>query len=121
MANWANKDVAIAKSKDPPSSPYLAPKMTETPWMPPDADHTSARTKWVAYSIQDKRSVLPRELSIRSFTLYQLRFVFAADLCAAWSKFGGPGPQLSHISTVLHIGIAESAGTALPYRRIVGK
>ena len=120
MANWVNKEVAIAKSKDRPFSPYLAPKMAETHWMPADSDHTSARTIWDAYAKQDKRSFLPQELSIQALTLYQLRFVFSADFCSDWSKFGGLGPQIAHLSTVLHIGIAESVGTALAYHRIVG-
>lgn len=79
-ANWVNKDVAFAKSKDPPSFPYLAPNLTETPRMPPESDHAAARTKWAAYSKQARRSGLPQELRIHAFTLYQLRFVCAADL-----------------------------------------
>ena len=88
--------------------------------LPPESDHAAAKSKWPRYSKQAKRSVLPRELSIRAFTLYRVRFIFAADLCEAWSKFGGLAPHLSHISTALYVGIAESVGTALSYRRLVG-
>ena len=85
-----------------------------------DCDHTPARTKWVAYSEKSKRSLLPQELSIQAFALYRTRFIFAADLCSDWSKLGGLGPQLAHLSAVLHIGITESVGAALSYRRISG-
>ena len=85
----------------------------------PESDHAAARTKWAALWKQDKRAILPQELSIQAFTLYQLRFVFAADLCSAWAKFGGIGPQLSRLSTTLHLGVTESVAAALAYRRIV--
>ena len=88
--------------------------------MPADSDHADAKSKWDGYPKQAKRALLPQELSIQAFTLYQLRFIFAADLCLAWSKFGCLGPQRSHLSTVLHIGVAESVGEALSYHRIVG-
>ena len=88
--------------------------------MPSDEDHTSTRTKWVTYSEQAKRSVLPQEISAQDFTMYRLRVVFASDLCSAWAMFVGLGPRLAHLSAVLHIGITESVGTALSYRRIFG-
>ena len=118
MVSWINKEEAVSKLNDPPYRPYLIPKLTETPWMPAGADHTAARTKWVTYSKQAKRSVIPKEPSIRDCTLYRLRFIFAADCCQDWAKCGGLGPKLTHLSTVLHIGITESVGAALSYRRI---
>ena len=120
MANWANKEVAKAKSNDRPFRPYLVPNLTETPWMPPECDHTASRTKWAAYSKKGKRALLPNEFGIQTFTLYPLRFISAADLCSALAKFGGLSPQLSHLSAVLHIGITESVGKALSYHMIIG-
>ena len=120
MANWANKEVAVAKSKDPPFAPYLVPKLTEQPWMPADSDHTAAKTKWAGYAKQARRPILPKELIAQSFSLYHLRLIFAVDLCQAFSKFGGVGPQLAHLSTARHIGITESVGEALSYHRIAG-
>ena len=49
-----------------------------------------------------------------------MRFILSADLCAARSKFGGLSPRIARLSTVFHIGIAESVGAALSYRRLVG-
>ena len=70
-------------------------------------------------SIDRCRPPHPQELSIHAFTLYQLRFIFAADLCQAWSKFGGIGTMLAQLSTVSHIGVTENVGSALAYRMIV--
>ena len=120
MVNWANKEMAIAESKDPPFRPYLAQRLTESPWIPADSDHTASRTKWVSYSKQAKRTLPPKVVRIQALVIYRLRFLFAADLCSTWAKFVGLVPQLAHLSTVLHIGIAESAGASLSYRRIAG-
>ena len=120
QVNFVRKEIAIAASKDPPYVPYLIPKLTEAPWLPSDSEHSSARKWWVANSKQAKRSLSPQEMTIQAFALYHLRFLFAADLCQAFSIFGGLGPQLSHFSTVLHLGVTESVGTALAYHRLVG-
>ena len=119
QVNWCRREIAIAASKDPPYKPYLVPKLSESPWQPSDSDHQNSRKRWVAHSKQAKRSIAPQELTIQCYSLYQLRFIFAADLCQAFQSFGGIGPQLSHFSTVLHLSITESVGTALAYHRMV--
>ena len=81
----------------------------------------SARQRWLGFPKQAKRSLSPKTLTIQAFTLYRLRFLFAADLCQAWLKFGGLGPQLAHLPTVRHLGITETVGTSLAYRRLVGQ
>ena len=119
MVNWINKQRAIAASKDPPYVPYLAPKLTEPPWMLPTTEHQSARTGWVAYSRQARRQASPQELSIQCFSLYHMRFLLSAELCNAFEPFGGIAHQLSHLSTVLNLSIVESVGVALAYHRII--
>ena len=119
QVNWCRREQAIAASKDPPFKPYLVPKLSESPWMPSDSDHPNSRKRWIAHSKQAKRSLAPQELTIQCYALYQLRFLFAADLCQAFLSFGGIGPQLSHYSTVLHLSITESVGIALAYHRLV--
>ena len=52
--------------------------------------------------------------------LYRLGFLFASDWCQAWPRFGCLGPQLSHLSTALHLGVTETVGAALAYLRLVG-
>ena len=119
MENWIQNEFAVASAKDPPYVPYLTPKLFEPPWAPIDTDRKTARTRRIGYSEQARRTLIPQEMSIQAFSLYSLRFVISADLCKAWSSFGGLGPQLSHLSTVLHLAIAESVGPAFPYHRLV--
>ena len=121
MVNFAQKECALAEDKDPPFVPYLNPKLSDQPWMPADADHCSDRSRWLTFSKQAKRTPLPQDLSTQAFSPYRLRFALAADLCKAWHVFGGLGPQLSHLSTVLHISVTESVGAALSYRRLVAQ
>ena len=119
MVNWIAKQRAIAAAKDPPYVPYLVPQLTDQPWMLPQAEHVAARSTWMSFSKQAKRSTCPQELSIQAFTLYHMRFIFAAELCGAFELFGGIALQLSHLSTVLNISITDSAGIALAYHRIL--
>ena len=87
--------------------------------MLPTAEHSGARTNWIAYSRQARRATSPQELSIQAFCLYQLRFIFAAELCNAFDTFGGLALQLSRLSTVINLSILESVGVALAYHRIL--
>ena len=121
QVNWCRKEIAIAAAKDPPFKPYLVPKLYEPPWMPSDSEHSTARTRWSGYAKQAKRASSPQEMTIQAFSLYHLRFLFAADLCQAFQSFGGLGPQLSHYSTVLHLSITESIGISLAYHRLIGQ
>ena len=117
--NTANEQRAIAAAKDPPYAPYLTPKLTETPWLLPSAEHSGARTSWAAYSRQARRANSPQELSIQCFALYRIRFVFAAELCGAFGNFGGVAAHLSHLSTALNLSLVGSVGVALAYHRIL--
>ena len=49
---------------------------------------------------------------------YQLRFIFAADVCGAWSLFGGVVAQLNHLSIVLHIATTDAIGIAATYDQL---
>ena len=119
MVNWINRQRAIASSKDPPFVPYLVPKLSENPWLPPTAEHSSARSAWMSFSKQARRTASPQELSIHAFTLYQLRFLLSAELCKAFGLFGGLSHQLSHLSTFLNLAVVESVGVALAYHQIL--
>ena len=121
QVSWVRKEIAIAPSKDPPFQPYLTPKIFALLRIPADSGRVNARKRWLGFSKQAKRSLSPQELTIQAFTLYRWRFLFAADLCQAWLNFGGLGPQLAHLSTVLHLGITETVGAALAYHRLLGQ
>lgn len=51
--------MAISKSEDPPCRPYRAPKLTDQPRVPAAIVHKAAREKWITYSEQSRRTVLP--------------------------------------------------------------
>ena len=101
MVNMIRKEIAEAANKDPPFLPFIVPKLSSIPWRPDTADHDQAIPSWKAYAKNRKTGQPALELSIQSFLLFQLRFVVAADICAAWLPFGGLAPQLSHLSIVL--------------------
>ena len=120
MANWVNREISIAKSKDPSFNPYIVPKLTDAPWLPPDSDRAAARTRWLSYARKARGPTAHHELSIRAFNLYHLRFLFSADLCGPWMQFGAIRPHLFHLSSVLRIDVTEAAWAALDYHRAVG-
>ena len=47
--------------------------------------------------------------------LYRLRFIFTADLCGAWSSFGGIVAQFNNLSVILHLATTETISAALIY------
>ena len=115
MANLIRKELDGAPNKDPPSKPFIAPELSSAPWIPDKSDHTSAMSSWKALSKNRKPD--PPECSIQSFILFQLRFVFAADLCQAWHPFGFLAPQPSIVPIVRNLEITETAGVSLSYRQ----
>ena len=115
MVNFVRKELEEAPGKDPPFNPFLNPKLSASPWMPDSADHVTAHTSWIAYS-ETRQKKLRTDLSIRSFLLYRLRFVFATDLCAWWLPFDGLSSQLNHVSIALNLSIVETVGIDPQYR-----
>ena len=75
MANYAQRELAIAASNGPPSAPNLAPDLRESPRPPSDTEHRAARAKWIGYPNQAKRSLSPNEFPSQSplFTICDLR------------------------------------------------
>ena len=53
------------------------------------------------------------KLPINTWMLYRARFICAADICGAWSSFGGIVAQFNNPSIILHIDTAESIAAAL--------
>ena len=64
---------------------------------------------------------MPQELSIQAFLLYQILFLYAADICRRWEGFGGLAGKLPHLSTVLALDVTENAGLALSYHRALSQ
>ena len=118
MANYISKEIAVGKLKVPSYTPYIVPNPAEAPWPVPSAEHRTALAKWGS-NRQASRSANPQALPLNAWLLYQLRFIFAADLCGAWATFGGLSAQLNHLSVVLHLATTEAIGTALTYDQLL--
>ena len=72
-------------------------------------------TRWRTNSRQAAKNAKPQSLPFSAWILYRIRFISTADVCGAWSSFGGLAAQLNHLSIVLHIATTETIGTALVY------
>ena len=49
------------------------------------------------------------------FVLYRVLFTLAGDLADSWSVFGGVGPHVDRLATVLPMSTTRRAGIALTY------
>ena len=47
------------------------------------------------------------------------RFVIAAEMCHAWTPFGGIAAQLNHIAVLLSLATLENAGFAIRYHDLL--
>ena len=118
MANWIRKEISIVAPDGLPFLPYLTPKMAGYTWAPADTDRKTARGEWSGLDSHARRSLIQKELSIRAFSLYRLRFRFAADICKDRLRFGGLAPQISRLSAVLRLSATETVGEALFYHML---
>ena len=50
---------------------------------------------------------------------HHYRFVIAAEMCHAWTPFGGIAAQLNHIAVLLSLATLESAGYAIRYHDLL--
>ena len=117
MANYASRELARGKRQTPPYTPYIVADISTSPWPVPSAEHTTAVAKWEANKQAPKPGAQP--LPFHTWALYRLRFIIAADLCAAWLPFGGIAAQLNNLSILLHLAAVESIAVALAYDAIL--
>ena len=54
-------------------------------------------------------------LGFHAWVSYNVRFVLSRDLASAWKTIGGIAMQLTHLGTVLNLGITENATIAMTY------
>ena len=111
--------MAKGSTRVPAYTPYLVPKLCSPPWMPDRTDHVTSIEGWRRNSKQAKRRVLPQELPIQAWLMYQLRFLLAAESCRAFTAFGGLCAQLNHLSVVLNLSVTEGFSFGLSYFRIL--
>ena len=114
-----------AAKKDPPFAPVVVPKFREKPRIPPLQPHDRA-AKYRREIIQRRKSKDdPQQVSLQSWILYMIRFIFTSDLRGAWSSLGGISAKFSHLSLVLHLAVTETADYAIAYdfelRRLIDR
>ena len=115
MANFFSKGFAEAAKKDPPFAPFAVPKISDKPWIAPLRPRERA-AKFRTDDIQRKKSMGdPHHVSLQSWVLYMIRFIFTGDLSDVWSSFGGISSQLSHWSIALRQAVTETASFAIAY------
>ena len=56
-----------------------------------------------------------QSLSLQCWALYRLRFIFSAEVCSAWTLYGGVIAQINNIDVALNIAISDNVGVALKY------
>ena len=111
--------MAKGSTRVPAYVPYLVPKLSSPPWMPDRTDHVTSIEGWRRNSKQAKRRVLPQELPIQAWLMYQMRFLLAAESCRAFAPFGGLCAQLNHLCVVLNLSATEGFSFGLAYFRIL--
>ena len=87
MANYISNELAVGKLKLPSYTPYIVPNHAEAPWPVQSAERRTALAKWNS-NRQVTRAGNPQLFPLNAWLLYQIRFIFSADLCGEWSTFG---------------------------------
>ena len=118
MANYISRELARGKLQVPQYTPYIVPGLSESPWPLPIADHSAIITRWRGIRQAGK---MPKNLHLpfSDWALYRLRFIFTADICGAWSSFGGVAAQLNALSAVLNIAVTDNIQAALTYGHLL--
>ena len=87
MANIFSKEFAASSKKGPPYIPFAAPKVREKPWDAPLHVHGRANKYW-AESVRRSTKDTIQKTSLQCRLLYNIRCIFAGDLCDARNSFG---------------------------------
>ena len=87
--------------------------MAAATWPVETSDRTAAVTKSNIGRVAKTPNVA--QLPLNAWLLYRARFVSAADICSACSRFGGLAAQLNNLSPIPHLATTESNEAALFY------
>ena len=59
------------------------------------------------------------QLPFSAWALYRIRFIFTADICGAWSSFGGVAAHLNALSAILNIAVTDNIQAGLTYDQLL--
>ena len=88
MANYVSRELARGKCQTPSYTPYITADVSAAPWPVPSAEHAAAMAKWTSNKQASKPGAQP--LRFHTLAMYRMRFIFTADLCAAWPPLWRP-------------------------------
>ena len=117
VSNYVNLELARGKFQTPSYTPYIAADLSAPPWPVPSAEHTADVAKWKTNNQASKPGAQP--LPFHAWAPYRFRFMIAADLCAAWTPFGGLAARPNNVAIILNLAATESISVALAYDSIL--
>ena len=94
----------------PPYTPFLAPKLGESP----SAPHDPARKRAfeAGGNRQERNAAKPSFLNTGQLALAYLRYIIAGELAGAWNKFGGLGALSTNLASILELSVIRNMETA---------
>ena len=116
MVNVVSEAIARGEANPQPFMPFVTADYQQHPWLPRITAHTNALTAWKSKNVGGVRK---KAISFQMWMHHHLRFVFAAEMCNAWTPFGGLATQLNHIAVLLSLATTESAAYAIRYHNLL--
>ena len=112
LVNEISEILARGEACSPSYVPYVFAPLNKEPWIPTLFEHIKANESWTPRmkSLTSGQLIIPQ-----AWTLYRLRFIVSAEVCAAWALYGGIIDQVNNIGVALNLAIGENVGVALKY------
>ena len=118
MVNFFSKELAIGKAHNPPFVPYVVSPLNIHPWLPQSADQLQRADTWKE---KMKRIQSAQEAPFPARAFLRLRFIFAGEVAAAWSDFGGLAAQLSHLLFCAEMATLINTEAAMLYNKLLSQ
>ena len=116
MCNYFSEQIAAALNVSPPFTPYVTAPLRSAPFAGSNNEHLRALE---AFDKKMKRYDSAQSLGIQQFILYKMRFIFAGEVCQAFSLFGGFCAQINALSVLLNIAIVDNPFIAMRYGELL--
>ena len=99
----------------PPYTPFLAPKLGESPWSLQDPARKRA---FEAEKNRQKRNAVKTSfLNTGQLAVACLRCIIAGEIVGAWAKFGGLGALLTNLASLVELSVIQNMETASRFER----
>ena len=118
MVNDITRQLNEGESCVPRFYPFATAQLHSDPWRSPLPAHDRVVDDW-ADRMKALKSAQP--LPFQAYLFYQIRFILAGHLCAAWGHFGGLSAQMNAIAITLNLSVIENSGVAISYDMLMRK